>query len=67
MINYLIRNKKTLEKIQIIEKYIKELNLDFDNTKSNQYELIYNNNRYAFNTYDGVINALKLIKEMEVK
>lgn len=58
------------DKIDKVLEYCKELNLEFDNQTPNKYmvksKTIRTNNKvYLFTTYQDVINALELIKEVK--
>ena len=59
------RSRKTLEKLKLIDSLCDELGIDFDNSITNDYRLIYKDITYSFYTYDSVISCLKLIKERE--
>lgn len=59
------RARKTLEKLEKITSLCNELGIEFDNSISNDYRLIYKDITYSFYTYDSVISCLKLIKDKE--
>ena len=52
------------DKIDTILALCSSLNLIFDNTYANHYKLIVKEQEYEFLTYDDVISALRLMKEM---
>lgn len=59
------RSRKTLEKLKLIDSLCNELGIEFDNSISNDYRLIYKDITYSFYTYDSVISCLKLMKDKE--
>jgi hypothetical protein len=57
------RSKRIDIIIEMILKKIDELdmNIEFDNQYANHYALIINGERYEFNTYGDLYNAVKLM------
>ena len=58
------RSKGQIQQIVDLIDNIKEITgkeIQFDNTWSNHYKLMFNDEIYEFNIYKDVINALKLI------
>lgn len=53
------------DKLDIIEKICKQMNLEFNNEYANHYKVIDEERVYEFTTYNDVINALKLLKEVK--
>ena len=63
----ILKDKPLYEKIYHIERllnYIKstfDIDITFDNRKTNNYKLIIDGKAFGFNDYNGVINALKFV------
>lgn len=54
------KSNKTQDKIKYIKVLCNNLGVDFDNTISNKYALIYKEVKHTFTTYNDTINALHL-------
>ena len=52
-------------KLDIIEAYCQQMGLKFNNEWANHYKVIDEDREYVFGTYNDVINALKMLKEVK--